>query len=665
MTRTILTRIILGISILLVAGPVLADRTITVRKGDTLGGLAEKYLGSATRYRELARINKIPYPYYLRVGQKIRVPIDDNQSADLVKSVEQKILKFRVDYGGERTEAVYRYALRRLESIRQVKDSEQKSRELKNLGLIMDRISGEFSSSELLDNVKIVVKGVTEGAERVNPVTLKAEPLQPGGIIIPGDYLNAVKGTELFIGTEKIAGFAEPSAVSFGYFLKKGVGEVTGLIEPVRGGLELNATGDIARWFIFLEGHFLEARQAGIKVSRSGKTVTVRVGKGFLSLDNVHRFQAGDRFDIDESGSILRYPRTPIWTRPVDGWRTSEKEVIFGWMPTDPAARYLFELADKEGGDILIRQEIGKPFVRVVDLVEGEFKYRVAGLEGKEQSDFSAWREITIDFTPPGLELLSPEPGIELSGPDAEFSGRTEPSSILKINGTLVSADEQGMFSGNLSLSVGMNLVRFDITDRALNRAFYRGEFVYSENQSFVFNGDTLILTRNALLPVTGWMNEEEKVVIQGEPMVPDVSGYFDHRVLLERGENQLELRFEEKGRKIVKRYRLFRDDRPPVITYSRINYQPSPRRTESDTITIELRASDGDGVGLRESGSWSLAGVGDLSLKGDLFREGDNLYRALVQVPPVDDLKVLVGQIEVADILGNKVRREVRIVVD
>lgn len=45
-----------------------------VKKGDSLSGLAKKFLGSTSRYRELAKLNKISAPYTLTVGQTIKIP---------------------------------------------------------------------------------------------------------------------------------------------------------------------------------------------------------------------------------------------------------------------------------------------------------------------------------------------------------------------------------------------------------------------------------------------------------------------------------------------------------------------------------------------------------------------------------------------------------------
>jgi nucleoid-associated protein YgaU len=54
-------------------GPV-AEDVYTVEKGDTLGGIALKTMGSSRKAADLARANGFPVTAPLRVGQEIRIP---------------------------------------------------------------------------------------------------------------------------------------------------------------------------------------------------------------------------------------------------------------------------------------------------------------------------------------------------------------------------------------------------------------------------------------------------------------------------------------------------------------------------------------------------------------------------------------------------------------
>lgn len=50
------------------------DTVYTVKPGDTLSGIAEKYFGDAMKYKDIAHFNNISNPDMIQVGQKIRIP---------------------------------------------------------------------------------------------------------------------------------------------------------------------------------------------------------------------------------------------------------------------------------------------------------------------------------------------------------------------------------------------------------------------------------------------------------------------------------------------------------------------------------------------------------------------------------------------------------------
>lgn len=49
----------------------------TVKAGDSLSKVAANYLGSPGRYIELAALNSIVNPNIIRVGQVIKIPVDN------------------------------------------------------------------------------------------------------------------------------------------------------------------------------------------------------------------------------------------------------------------------------------------------------------------------------------------------------------------------------------------------------------------------------------------------------------------------------------------------------------------------------------------------------------------------------------------------------------
>jgi nucleoid-associated protein YgaU len=54
--------------------PAAGDRTYRVAKGDTLSHIAAQYLGDASRWREIQRLNNIPDPANLNEGRMLQLP---------------------------------------------------------------------------------------------------------------------------------------------------------------------------------------------------------------------------------------------------------------------------------------------------------------------------------------------------------------------------------------------------------------------------------------------------------------------------------------------------------------------------------------------------------------------------------------------------------------
>jgi LysM repeat protein len=57
--------------------PQIYSRPYIIKPGDSLQRIAQRELGSASRWQELARLNQLPPPYSIRIGQTIQLP--DNQ----------------------------------------------------------------------------------------------------------------------------------------------------------------------------------------------------------------------------------------------------------------------------------------------------------------------------------------------------------------------------------------------------------------------------------------------------------------------------------------------------------------------------------------------------------------------------------------------------------
>ena len=65
--------------------------TYTVKSGDTLSGIAQKY---GTTYQEIAKLNGIKNPSYIKVGQKLKIPAKSSGSSKTTtKTITYKVKK--------------------------------------------------------------------------------------------------------------------------------------------------------------------------------------------------------------------------------------------------------------------------------------------------------------------------------------------------------------------------------------------------------------------------------------------------------------------------------------------------------------------------------------------------------------------------------------------
>ena len=77
--------------------------THTVVKGDTLWGIAERYLGSGTKYTQLAAINNIPNPNLIYIGQVIKLSGSGGSSSTSANSNAVTIRQFGVSSTDDKT----------------------------------------------------------------------------------------------------------------------------------------------------------------------------------------------------------------------------------------------------------------------------------------------------------------------------------------------------------------------------------------------------------------------------------------------------------------------------------------------------------------------------------------------------------------------------------
>jgi hypothetical protein len=122
----------------------------------------------------------------------------------------------------------------------------------------------------------------------------------------------------------------------------------------------------------------------------------------------------------------------------------------------------------------LVREEKGESVDwRSTGLPDGEYYWRIAFInEDGVEGAFSEVRKITVDSTPPEIEIISPQQNAVIDQSKVTVHGKTEPGVLLWVKGLPVEVGANtGKFTMRVTLEKGKNDVHFLARDRAGNES--------------------------------------------------------------------------------------------------------------------------------------------------------------------------------------------------
>lgn len=97
-----------------------------------------------------------------------------------------------------------------------------------------------------------------------------------------------------------------------------------------------------------------------------------------------------------------------------------------------------------------------------------------------ETTRYRVVNKISVDNIGPILDLFAVADIMYVSRKDVIISGSTEPGALLKVNGTAITIDDEGMFSYATDLALGENTLEFVAEDKAGNRTIRSLKAVYA-----------------------------------------------------------------------------------------------------------------------------------------------------------------------------------------
>lgn len=199
-----------------------------------------------------------------------------------------------------------------------------------------------------------------------------------------------------------------------------------------------------------------------VTVSAGGETIELGRNQGAFIRDGA---AANDKFDVKPPTRLVS---------PSDDQTLYGRKIQFKWEPVDGASAYWLEIAFDHGFDRMreSRWGIAESTIGDIELAPGTYYWRVAALDafGLPGSRSRTGRfNVDIDDAPPFLDIRTPANGEILREPGYMISGEAEPGAGVTVDGRATETDKDGRFALRLIADEGDNLVEVAATDAAGN----------------------------------------------------------------------------------------------------------------------------------------------------------------------------------------------------
>lgn len=416
------------IAVLLFAAPLRAEemlQEITVNAGDTMWGIANKYLKDPQKWPDIVKYNKLPTsdPTMALPGTKIKVPVmlikEEFRNAELIRMTPEVRYKRKAE--ADWHTATPLMTLGYEDSLRTMKGGDARVR-----FPTREEVQINENSLVVLKPEKILQEvDILQGDIRAS----RAKVIMPSGTIvkprIASDYAAKVRGDQ--------------SEVVFVY----------------KGEVDVTAQGKTVR---VPEGY-------GTQVQKSAPPSSPMPLPSFPDFDPVQMTAQAPTTSID-APKVIGAPRavpgtvTPAAPAPPPSSGKSKAVVSQNLMVS-----YKVQLAkDPKFTDILLERadKIGVTFdIKKQNVPDGTYVMRLAFIDAfGVQSPWSTPTEVVRDTIPPEITSLSPDNNQRFTGDDSycDVIGTVKDAAMVAVNGELVFLTN-GRFTKFVNLSEGTNKI--------------------------------------------------------------------------------------------------------------------------------------------------------------------------------------------------------------
>jgi hypothetical protein len=169
-----------------------------------------------------------------------------------------------------------------------------------------------------------------------------------------------------------------------------------------------------------------------------------------------------------------------------------------------------------------------------------------SNLTGKDGNTLKQKETITFtvktDNTPPELTISAPNDLILTNKNKMMVSGSTEIGSVVKINGTIITVDEKGLFSQEITLSFGLNKIQISSTDAADNTTIKELQITYDNvaPELKITTPTDNFVSKTDKITISGTSEKDATVKVNGTVVTLDANNAFNEVVSLVKGANTI-----------------------------------------------------------------------------------------------------------------------------
>ncbi len=324
-----------------------------------------------------------------------------------------------------------------------------------------------------------------------------------------------------------------------------------------------------------------------------------------------------------KKASIDHTPPQLTINSPANGAITNASSITVSGTVTDQSA------VTVTINNVAVQVNGNGTFSGQVNLTEGSNTITVVAKDANNNQTVGS-RTVVRDSSPPTLTVSQPGNGSITNQSSITVSGTVSDATsiILKINGTVISVNAQGAFSGSVPLNEGLNTITVTATDAAGNsisvvRAIRKDGTPPALTVTQPAEG---MITNSALVTVSGSVGDSTTVtlLINGTHVTVGANGSYTTQVPLSEGQNTISVSVTDAaGNTTTLSRHVIKDTVPPSLTLSN---PVNGTVTNQTSISVEGMTSDSTTVTVKVNGiSVSVGSEGAFSTNVALV-EGNNV---------------------------------------